>query len=638
MEKPEKINEIKARIDANDVISFDVFDTLITRRVLHPEDVFLLVERRLQEEGIALDFSEKRKSAEQRVLSRNNGSYTTLEQIYEEMVNDTGLGSEEMEKVKNHEIECEKAIVSRREDIYEVYRYAKQNKEVILTSDMYFSADVINCLLKKCGYDGDDRIYVSSEEGLSKDNVELWERIKERHGNKKILHIGDHHYCDRIVPQKAGVETYAVNNPYDMFAKSSLYHLLGRYDDRSLSHSLVLGKLVNEILFNHCLDNEFEKDRLSGLWLGTVFKKFISWLADHTAGKILLFVTRENLILKPIYDEYCSILGIHPAPSVDFYVSRQSITPTSIRNRDDYINVFSDYYEGTIGDFVRTHFNYRISDEKTSLTRISLPIMRNKAISLLKGFEEDILQNTLAERELYADYVSLIHERLGDDPLAVVDIGYRGTTQYYLSLGIDEMVEGYYLFLNPSTFPEKIGCCVETVARTSDERHPLYDNMLFLEAAMQVKQGTTLSIRKENGAFVPICAPDNRIDDRVIRMQESFLDYVKEEALFEKESGFRYDYDLLFAEDIFASLIEAKLLPEEMLQSLQIEDRYSGNNIWRFDSDRMLWISDSAKSAFVYNKPGRKINLKNRIKNAVKKHCPDFLYEYLRIFWIRYLK
>ena len=183
-------------------------------------------------------------------------------------------------------------------------------------------------------------------------------------------------------------------------------------------------------------------------------------------------------------------------------------------------------------------------------------------------------------------------------------------------------------------------CC-----RTAEDVKTLLRLMKFdvisLDYNLGKNQETWLDIlvwMKENGAFVPICAPDNRIDDRVIRMQNSFLDYVKEEALFEKESGFRYDYDLLFAEDIFASLIEERLLPEEMLQSLQIEDRYSGNNIWRFDSDRMLWISDSAKSAFVYNKPGRKINLKNRIKNAVKKHCPDFLYEYLRIFWIRYLK
>src|SRR5699024_1570042 len=79
---------------AFDVISFDIFDTLILRRVSKPEEVFFFV-------GMALcypDFCTIRKAAEQQArvsAYQNTGSYeVTLSEIWDVLSKQTGIPKE----------------------------------------------------------------------------------------------------------------------------------------------------------------------------------------------------------------------------------------------------------------------------------------------------------------------------------------------------------------------------------------------------------------------------------------------------------------------------------------------------------------------------------------------------------------
>ena len=58
-------DELKGIIDSYDAISFDLFDTLIMRKVLEPTDIFAIVEEKLKCKKIQVaDFKKKRRTAE----------------------------------------------------------------------------------------------------------------------------------------------------------------------------------------------------------------------------------------------------------------------------------------------------------------------------------------------------------------------------------------------------------------------------------------------------------------------------------------------------------------------------------------------------------------------------------------------
>lgn len=47
--------ELRDGIESHDIISFDIFDTLIMRKTLVPEDVFLILEDRAVRAGCAVE-------------------------------------------------------------------------------------------------------------------------------------------------------------------------------------------------------------------------------------------------------------------------------------------------------------------------------------------------------------------------------------------------------------------------------------------------------------------------------------------------------------------------------------------------------------------------------------------------------
>ena len=71
-------------------------------------------------------------------------------------------------------------------------RARAQGKRIILCSDMYLPSPVIRDLLRSCGYDGDDPLYVSCEQAASKHLGTLFGRITEATGIAagRILHTG----------------------------------------------------------------------------------------------------------------------------------------------------------------------------------------------------------------------------------------------------------------------------------------------------------------------------------------------------------------------------------------------------------------------------------------------------------------
>ncbi len=199
-------------LDQVDIISFDVFDTLILRDVENPTDVFDLVETEFNneyEERID-SFKMHRIDAERKARIKFGKKDVTFDEIYQEL---SGVYDESsLIRLQQIEIEKELCVCKANLAMMDFYqRMIKSGKRIIIISDMYLSANTIGRILNNCGYDGYEKLYVSSEYRCMKRYGELFEVVKndcaDSHG-KRILHIGDHPIADDKMAKKAGYRSF----------------------------------------------------------------------------------------------------------------------------------------------------------------------------------------------------------------------------------------------------------------------------------------------------------------------------------------------------------------------------------------------------------------------------------------------
>ena len=121
------------------VVSFDMFDTLVTRPFLIPSDMFQLLNKDFIDIfGLvsAVDFSRIRKKSESELRDINykkNIGEVTIDEIYDYISRTYNLDRKKLEIIKNKEIGMELHICKRRNSGYELYSLAKyMGKRVIL--------------------------------------------------------------------------------------------------------------------------------------------------------------------------------------------------------------------------------------------------------------------------------------------------------------------------------------------------------------------------------------------------------------------------------------------------------------------------------------------------------------------------
>ena len=184
------IKSYKQYIDRCEVVSFDVFDTLIKRNVRTPKDVFSLVEREaLKRFGVSMEgFRDKRVCAERTARELSDREEISFGEIYDQLPYEEEIKS----SLSQLELEMEYALTTVNLEIKEVYKYAiDRGKEVIIVSDMYLDRAFIERLLLKCGYNQYKKIYVSSETGVQKYTGNMYRMIlrENSYSPGKIVHI-----------------------------------------------------------------------------------------------------------------------------------------------------------------------------------------------------------------------------------------------------------------------------------------------------------------------------------------------------------------------------------------------------------------------------------------------------------------
>ncbi len=188
------------------VLSIDIFDTLLWRRVPEPKDAFLLLGRLLAEKRQLaphinpVAFAELRAAAEKDSRARKEAATgsreVTLVDVYRELPAFLFAKGFDAPAAAAAEVTFEDSLMIRDTAIIDLMTAAKRaGAKVILVSDTYFSSTQIKGFLSKPGVmEGRDfdRLYVSCEAGRPKWR-DLFDTVIADMGvaPAEILHVGD---------------------------------------------------------------------------------------------------------------------------------------------------------------------------------------------------------------------------------------------------------------------------------------------------------------------------------------------------------------------------------------------------------------------------------------------------------------
>lgn len=282
-----------------DVVSFDIFDTLILRKLAEPEHIFMLVGEKLK----IYDFIHIRKKAEKEVrdehiLLRANRE-CTINEIYERISQWTGISVEDGVRI---EVETEMEFCVENPYMKQVYQIVKgMGKTIYAVSNMYMGKDIINQILKKCGYTGFKDVIVSCDYSCSKTNGALFEILKNNERMKKIVHIGDNRIADIKGAQLASID-------------SRLYQSCRERgnDNRARGFSSLIGSAYYAMVNNRLHSGVVAKLDYTLAWEfgylygGIVALGYVNWIhqkAKEEKKELVIFLSRDGAVLKKIYDQ-----------------------------------------------------------------------------------------------------------------------------------------------------------------------------------------------------------------------------------------------------------------------------------------------------------------------------------------------
>ena len=415
-----------------DVVSFDVFDTLLKRNVRNPIDIFAYIEKKM----CFLEFTKKRIEAEKKAREHSGNNEITIHDIYREYGDD----------YSSFELNAESEFLIANEDMLPVFNYCIENKRVILTSDMYLTECFISQILKREGISGYEKLYLSSTIGKTKSTGELFEFLIDdlKVDRNKIVHIGDSIKSDYIVPKSLGIT--AIHIP--TYIKKAEYQL----SNGSIEENIISSFINNTI--PHSPDKYY---RFGYEKFGMFLWGYSKWLHDSVTAsdiKKVYFLSRDGLIMKKTFDSLYSDIETHYIE-----VSRRALrVPVLWMNYEfehvlDMISPSKLVPLSTIFDGVGLNIeDYKdLVHEcgfKTTTCFDRHDILKNNQLKdLYKRLAPDIESVSKQEYRLLVKYIK---QNNMAGKFAIVDIGWAGSMQRFLceildKLGIKHEIKGFYI-------------------------------------------------------------------------------------------------------------------------------------------------------------------------------------------------
>lgn len=522
---------LKQLIDKNNIISFDIFDTLILRNIFQPTDIFRILAKFAKDEFDIDDFFQKRVEGEKKARDKVKNSEADFQEIYDEVEKLCGCN---IEKIKQMELQLEMEFSVINPYMMKIWKYAsEQKKTIIFISDMYLSSDFIKKLLKKNGYKV-EHLYVSNEYRKNKGSKELYELVGQELNCKKTnwLHIGDNEYSDYKQAKEFGINAYHYKNVSTYYEGTK---------ELSISESVLIG-IQNNYLYNGIQENYWNKFGAKNAF--PIYFGFAKWLYDLTKEEDnLFFLARDGYIIKKIYDMFCK-MDENTIFTNYIYVSRKVLQLpllgtmpeldkvirqlTDRTELDGEITLRETLYKVGIRDMDKAE-KYMNAFGFLNLDEIVSPEKLYMAQNLIVKLSGEVRKYFSDKRKLLERYFE--QEKVNCwNKLNVMDVGWKGSSQEVIEKILGKDVIGYY-FGTADTLSRNKFCTM--YGWIFDDWNPttvaseVYRYINMYELLFSAPHGSTIDYKEENEKIIPVLN-DNVIFNQVIKeFQETALELCK---------------------------------------------------------------------------------------------------------------
>ncbi|GFI50133.1 hypothetical protein IMSAGC020_01339 [Lachnospiraceae bacterium] len=509
--------ELIDKIKKYDIISFDIFDTLVMWKVYIPQDIYKLIEIKIMESlGIKIDFYKVRLETE----SCNRYCNLTLDEIYSLMNRKWRISLVLLDEIKEIEFTVTKENIVPRKNMIDLCNSLLELKKVYFISDMYLSRTILKEILMQCGIKKVENLWISAELKDDKRGGGLWKRYLQEIGEgKKALHIGDNIVSDVRNPSQFGIDTYYIMSASDMLKNSSLSNIVP--DILGLGESMYIGLICVE-LFNDPFELRKSKgliqidnyDKLGYCIFGGVICSFLLWLTESAKEKNikrLFFLARDGFFLEKDYLYFIQLLNKDIFPRGEYLaISRRLALISSYSKSEDMDTIINFPYIGVFSEYVLDRFDLKIPSEDIHFSQaINLPMDGYKVKKWLEPYESKIEKIIKDEKKNYLKYLKKFNLQETD---AVIDLWYYGNNQFYLSKITGMHMKGFYFAANLS---KENKCCSNNdlyvcFQKENDllaEKCNLYKESLWIESYLTAPYGMIKAV-DEYGNY--ICAANGK--------------------------------------------------------------------------------------------------------------------------------
>jgi FMN phosphatase YigB (HAD superfamily) len=495
--------------------SFDIFDTVLTRRLARPVDVFTLLGERLRKEGIRVPpfglFRLLRIRCE-RWSRRFEPSYEVkLPDIHRLMGRFLFWSDEDQTRVAELEREIESAALRitphGRRAVEEVRR---SGGKIAYVSDMYLEAWFLKSVLEREGLlEENDLLAVSGEWKLSKAGGNIWPKLIETLGVEagQILHQGDSRHSDLESPRKAGISSNRLGTAE-----------VSRWEEWPKNHGA--GHLerqggiaaMSRLARAQCEDPDDYWTCLGAGILGPILAGFTAWtLKKARDGGIgtLWYLSRDGWLML----ESARLMAGPDSPKLDYLCAGRRQLQVALAAPVD----LSALFEGSRSQSLRlvgTRLGLKEEDLKRLAAESGLaegPLdqgldgeARSRILALLADeVWQERLKSAIAEEAVpVRGYLAQMKSQAVGS-LAVVDVGWQGRSQDLLQQYLEDVpsLRGYYLGYSGSSM--KLGTKEGWLYDFSAGRksRTLHDHQRVFEVLIGGVSGPLRQYRQVDGAW-----------------------------------------------------------------------------------------------------------------------------------------
>lgn len=273
-------------------ISFDIFDTLLLRPYIDPQELWKV----LEEQEHAVGYAKARKKADAQTYREciARGGETTIEAAYNLIP--------QWKHLMQKEMELERKVLCVNPEMKALWdECGKEGKKRVIVSDMYLSSDFLKKVLVENGIEGWDGFYLSRDYDCRKSSGNLFEiMLKDQNVKPEdVLHIGDNMESDVEQPMKLGIHAEHYSKISERFSDICPF---ARHIDQRLAGALALGWHK----FQYENPNATYWNRLGFTMGGVLGYLYVKWIVE-TSKRLginrLMFVARDGYIWQKICNE-----------------------------------------------------------------------------------------------------------------------------------------------------------------------------------------------------------------------------------------------------------------------------------------------------------------------------------------------